>query len=82
VGLALDGLSCKALVYLNGHLVGRYHPAGPQTVFHLPAPWLRQHNQLALALDNEGRPCQVGSVAIVARFPVRRRRLEIDLGGL
>jgi len=69
-------------VYLNGHLVGRYHPAGPQTVFHLPAPWLRQHNQLALALDNGGCPCQVGSVAIVARFPVRRRRLEIDLGGL
>jgi len=82
VGLALDDLSCKALVYLNGHLVGRYNPAGPQTVFHLPAPWLRQHNQLALALDTEGRPCQVGSVAIVARFPVRRRRLEIDLGGL
>jgi beta-galactosidase len=82
VGLALDGLSCKALVYLNGHLVGRYSPAGPQTVFHLPAPWLRQHNQLALALDNGGRPCQMGSVAIVARFPVRRRRLEFDLGGL
>jgi hypothetical protein len=37
---------------------------------------------LALALDTEGRSCQVGSVAVVARFPVRRRRLEIDISGL
>lgn len=82
LGLALEGLNCKALIYLNGQLVGRHSPAGPQTVFLLPAPWLRQHNQIALALDAEGQRCQVDSIGIVARFPVRRRRLEIELNAL
>jgi hypothetical protein len=82
LGLALSGLDCKSLIYLNGHLVGRYNPAGPQTVFHLPAPWLKEENQLALALDTQGHPCQVSSVSTLVRFPVRRRQLKIDLGSV
>jgi hypothetical protein len=31
-------------------------------------------------MDTEGRACQVESVAILSRFPVHRRRLEITLG--
>jgi hypothetical protein len=79
LGLVLEGMNCKAQVYLNGHLVGRHSPAGPQTVFHLPAPWLEAENQLALALDTEGRACHVGRIALAAQFPVRRRRLQIQL---
>lgn len=79
IGLSLKELNCKALVYLNGHLVGRYHPLGPQTVFLLPAPWVKGDNQLALALDTECRPCRIGEVAVLSRFPVRRRHLEIEV---
>jgi hypothetical protein len=79
LGLVLKGLDCKALIYLNGHLVGRYRPAGPQTTFHLPAPLLGRENLLALAVDTEGRPCRLEAVSLAPQFPVRRRRLEIDL---
>jgi hypothetical protein len=40
---------------------------------------LEAENQLALALDTEGRACHVGSIALAAQFPVRRRRLQIQL---
>ncbi|MGC8614861.1 MAG: glycoside hydrolase family 35 protein [Thermoprotei archaeon] len=37
-----------AFIYLNGKLVGKYFPMGPQERFYLPEPYLRQENEVSL----------------------------------
>ena len=55
LGLVMDGVAHggdKALLYLNGYLLGHYWPnRGPQVKFFLPDGILRQgHNDLAIAV--------------------------------
>lgn len=57
IGLVLPHVSDKAVVWLNGWLVGRYwEQLGPQHEFYLPAGVLNEHgtNTLAIAVWNRG----------------------------
>jgi hypothetical protein len=57
LGLTIPHASDKALIWLNGLLVGQYwEQAGPQHTFYLPAGLLRERgrNTLALAVWNRG----------------------------
>jgi hypothetical protein len=38
----------KGQLFVNGHNAGRFWTTGPQEYYHLPAPWLAEHNELVL----------------------------------
>lgn len=73
----------EALVYVNGHLVGRYSDRGPQTDFYLPECWLRtgaRANIVAIALRDGEQPANLRSVAVLpyAEFATRRVPVAVE----
>ena len=44
----------KGVVWVNGHLLGRFWDVGPQQALYLPAPWLKvgQNEVVVFNLDN------------------------------
>ena len=71
-----------ALIYLNGHLAGRYFGIGWQREFFLPECWLNSHgaNVIAVAVRNSGREGGVyeASVRPYEQSVVRRSRIVLD----
>jgi hypothetical protein len=67
LGLAFDPGRCKANLYLNGYLIGRYWPErGPQSRF--PLPWgvldRHQENHLAIAVWKRSPRAALGKVRL------------------
>jgi beta-galactosidase/beta-glucuronidase len=79
--------TCSAQIWLNGILVGRFFPEGPQTQFYLPGCWLKngaEQNTLVLVM----RPSKDGStppklqslrVAAYTEYSPKVDRMEIVL---
>ena len=76
LGLTIPRAQDKALIWLNGLLVGRYwEQAGPQHTFYLPAGLLREHgrNTLALAVWNRGHDGGLTGGVILRSYDVAAR---------
>lgn len=69
-----------ALLYLNGHFVGRYVTEGPQSDFYLPEPWIQwgDANVLTLALAYTDQPQHIRSLSIApySEYATQRTRVE------
>ena len=76
-GLLLSGWNANINIYLNGFLMGRYHPEGPQERFYLPEDRLRETNRLVLFCNAFGSPVKVGSAEISPFYMVKEGTIEI-----
>ncbi len=76
-GLVLSGWNAKVLVYLNGALIGRYHPEGPQEVFYLPEDLLRERNRIVLFANSHGEPLRPGRASVEPYYAVKNDTLEV-----
>ncbi|MCA1596299.1 MAG: beta galactosidase jelly roll domain-containing protein [Chloroflexi bacterium] len=73
-------------VWLNGHLVGRYFPEGPQNRFYLPSSWLSPggtDNSLVLVVRPTGNGAAAPvidslEVAPYTEYSTRVHRVVID----
>jgi beta-galactosidase len=55
----LSGYS-KGMVYINGHLLGRYWNIGPQQRLYCPASWLKKGNNEVLVFDlHQTKPSEI-----------------------
>ncbi len=79
LGLRLEGWNAKTLIYLNGFLVGRYHPEGPQEVFYLPEDRLRDRNSLVLFCNSHDAPLRTGVAEVRPYCVIRESVLEVRL---
>jgi hypothetical protein len=79
LGLRLSGWNAKMLLYLNGFLIGRYHPEGPQEVFYLPEDRLRERNRLVLFCNAHAASVQIGEAEIEPYCSVKESVLEVKL---
>ena len=76
-GLRLSGWNARINIYLNGLLVGRYHPEGPQERFYLPEDRLQETNRLVLFCNAFGKPVRTGSAEISTYYMVKEGTIEI-----
>lgn len=54
VGLKILGVHERALIYINGNLLGKYEDKSPQEVFFIPLEVLRTENRLDLVMEGPG----------------------------
>ncbi len=78
--LTLNEVKSKCLIYLNGHLVGRYADIGPQKDFYLPEPWLKQENVLASAVECFERDGMTGDIVVSPYYVREKAEIRIELG--
>jgi len=76
-GLRLSGWNANINIFLNGFLIGRYHPEGPQERFYLPEDHLLETNRLVLFCNAFGSPVKVGAAEISPYYIVKEGTLEI-----
>lgn len=76
-GLVLSGWNAKVLVYLNGALIGRYHPEGPQEAFYFPDDLLGAKNRIVLFANSHGEPLRIGTAAVKPYYAVKNDTLEV-----
>ncbi|MFA6472557.1 MAG: hypothetical protein WCU00_10995, partial [Candidatus Latescibacterota bacterium] len=75
--LELNNWDAKILVYLNGILVGRYHPDGPQEKFYLPNDYLEKNNRIVLFCNSHNKTIKIGKASIYPYYKVKEGMLEI-----
>mgnify|MGYP001772759428 CR=1 FL=1 len=64
------------LIYLNGMLIGRYYPSGPQEKYYLPEPYLRDVNEVTLvAIPSK----QDSSINISFGYYFKTRIIDVNL---
>ncbi len=77
LGLRLSGWNAKINIYLNGFLIGRYHPEGPQERFYLPEDHLSENNRIVLLCNAFGKAVKIGKAEIEPYYVVKDSTLEI-----
>ena len=76
--LELQDWEAKILIYLNGILVGRYHPDGPQERYYLPKDYLRRDNRITLFCNSHAISMKIGKAVIYPYYQVKEGMLEIS----
>ncbi|MEM1525776.1 MAG: beta-galactosidase [Ignisphaera sp.] len=76
--LILRASGIRALIYFNGHFIGRFADEGPQTEFYIPEPVMRNgENNVAIMIYIVNNVASIDYIAIAPYFIHRKAPLEI-----
>jgi beta-galactosidase len=75
--LELNEWDAKILIYLNGILIGRSHPDGPQERFYLPGDYMKKENRIVLFCNSHAKTLKVGKTSIYPYYQAKEGMLEI-----
>ena len=69
----------RGLIFINGKLIGRYVPEGPQNEFYIPEPLIRKENEFMIILFNLGDKITLHDLKIKPHYVHETVKMEFQL---